>query len=192
MSPFDPPRSKPYPLPPMPVKPTACCSNSGARKLGYHPFPAPVAVISKAYQGRMPCQHCGWCEGFGCEHGSQVEPAAQSMIPQAIATGRCEIRPHSYVRKIEVDAKRSRNRRDLFRRAQGRKHQHAKAVISPANGAETPRLLLHVEVQPLPQRPGELQRARRQVPDVQHRPHVCGTVRARAQRLQEHRGHAHR
>jgi choline dehydrogenase-like flavoprotein len=140
-SPFDPPRSKPYPLPPMPVKPDGILFERGARKLGYHPYPAPVAVISKAYQGRMACQHCGWCEGFGCEHGAKSSPLP-SMIPQAMATGRCEIRPHSYVRKVDVDANGRATGVVYFDEHKVEKHQHAKAVILAANGAETPRLLL--------------------------------------------------
>jgi len=51
VSPFDPPRSKPYPLPPMPVKSSGVIFEQAARKLGYHPFPAPMAVISQSYQG---------------------------------------------------------------------------------------------------------------------------------------------
>ena len=51
-NPFDGPRSKPYPLPPMPVKSSGVLFERGAKKLGLHPFPAPLAVISQPYQGR--------------------------------------------------------------------------------------------------------------------------------------------
>ena len=51
-SPFDPPRSKPYPLPPLPVKSSGVLFERAARKLGLHPFPAPhgdsVAALSRA------------------------------------------------------------------------------------------------------------------------------------------------
>ena len=114
---------------------------AGARKLGYHPFPAPVAVISQAYQGRLPCAHCGFCQGFGCEMGAKSSPLP-TMVPQAVATGRCEIRPHSYVRKIELDAK-GRAIGAIYFDQNGKENlQHAKAVIVASNGAETPRLLL--------------------------------------------------
>jgi choline dehydrogenase-like flavoprotein len=73
-SPFDPPRSKPYPLPPMPIKSSGALFEQGAKKLGYHPFPAPVAIISQSYQGRTPCAHCGFCMGFGCEMGAKSSP----------------------------------------------------------------------------------------------------------------------
>src|SRR5208337_4166332 len=35
-SPFDPPRSKPYPMPPLPVKSSGVLFERAARKLGYH------------------------------------------------------------------------------------------------------------------------------------------------------------
>src|SRR5208283_2407451 len=141
VSPFDPPRSKPYPLPPMPVKSSGVIFEQAARKLGYHPFPAPMAVISQSYQGRLACAHCGFCMGFGCEMGAKSSPLP-SMIPQAVATGRCEIRPHSYVRKIELDSK-GRAIGAIYFDQNGKENlQHAKAVIVSSNGAETARLLL--------------------------------------------------
>ena len=140
-SPFDPPRSKPYPLPPMPIKSSGVLFEQGAKKLGLHPFPAPVAVISHAYQGRMPCAHCGFCQGFGCEMGAKSSPLP-TMVPQAVASGRCEIRPHSYVRKIELDAKGRAIGAIYFDQHRRENFQRAKAVIVSSNGSETPRLLL--------------------------------------------------
>ena len=66
-SPFDPPRTKPYPMPPLPVKSSGVLLERGARKLGLHPFPAPMAIASQPYRGRPACVHCGFCMGFGCE-----------------------------------------------------------------------------------------------------------------------------
>ena len=140
-SPFDPPRSKPYPLPPMPVKSSGVLFDRGARKLGYHPFPAPVAIISKSYQGRIPCEHCGFCMGFGCEMGAKSSPLPY-IIPQAVATGRCEIRPNSYVRKIELDQHGRAVGATYFDKDRKENLQHARAVVVAANGSETPRLLL--------------------------------------------------
>jgi len=141
VSPFDPPRSKPYPLPPMPVKSSGVIFEQAAKKLGYHPFPAPIAVLSKSYQGRLACAHCGFCAGFGCEMGAKSSPLP-SMVPQAVATGRCEIRPHSYVHKIELNPKGRAVGAVYFDAAGKENLQHAKAVIVSSNGAETPRLLL--------------------------------------------------
>lgn len=47
-SPFDPPRSKPYPMPPLPTKSSGVLFERAARKLGWHPFPAPMAILAPA------------------------------------------------------------------------------------------------------------------------------------------------
>src|ERR1700741_5261659 len=94
-SPFDPPRSKPYPMPPLPVKSSGVLFERGARKLGLHPQPSPMAILSKPFNGRNNCQHCGYCIGFGCEFGAKSSSLA-TAIRMAEKTGRCEIRPNSY------------------------------------------------------------------------------------------------
>src|SRR5947207_912575 len=65
--PYDPPRSRPYPMPPHPPKSTGTLLEIGAKKLGYKPFAAPMAVTSRPYDGRSACVQCGFCLGFGCE-----------------------------------------------------------------------------------------------------------------------------
>jgi len=140
-SPFDPPRSKPYPMPPLPVKGCGVVFERAARKLGYHPFPAPMAILSQPRPGRSACQNCGFCLGFGCEFGAKSSSLA-SVIPMAEKTGRCEIRPNSYVHRIEID-KSGRVTGAVYFDAKRVAHlQRAKALILAANGAETPRLLL--------------------------------------------------
>jgi choline dehydrogenase-like flavoprotein len=140
-SPFDPPRSKPYPMPPLPVKGCGVLFERAARKLGYHPFPAPMAILSQPRAGRAACMNCGFCLGFGCEFGAKSSALA-SVIPLAEKTGRCEIRPDSYVHRIEMD-RNGRAVGAVYFDAQRNVHlQRAKAVILAANGAETPRLLL--------------------------------------------------
>ena len=61
-NPFDPPRSKPYPLPPLQVDSAGVLFERGARKLGWHPFPSPMAIASQSYQGRSGCVYCSFCE----------------------------------------------------------------------------------------------------------------------------------
>jgi choline dehydrogenase-like flavoprotein len=149
-NPFEGPRSKPYPLPPMPVKSSGVLFERAAKKLGLHPFPAPVAILSQPYGGRAACVNCGFCESFGCEVRAKSSTLV-SVIPVAEKTGRCEIRPNSYVRKIEInDALRvtgavyfDQNRREVV--------QRSKAVFVCANGAETPKLLLMSKSKRFPQ-----------------------------------------
>jgi choline dehydrogenase-like flavoprotein len=149
-NPFDGPRSKPYPLPPMPVKSSGVLLERGAKKLGLHPFPAPLAVISQQYRGRPACVHCGYCEAFGCEVGAKSSTLA-ALVPAAVKTGRCEIRPNSYVRKIQV-GKDGRVTGAIYFDANGKEiFQRSKAVVVCANGAETPRLLLMSKSNAFPQ-----------------------------------------
>lgn len=138
---FEPPRSKGYPLPPMPVKSPGVLLERGARKLGLHADPAPVAILSQPYNGRSACIHCGFCNGFACEVGAKGS-SHLVMIPQAEATGRCEVRSESTVFRIETDAAGRASQVVYFDREGVEQAQKARAVVLSANGAETPRLLL--------------------------------------------------
>ena len=140
-NPFEPYHSKPYPVPPMPVKSSGVLFERGARKLGYHPFPAPLAVLSQPHNNRNACMHCGFCEFFGCEMGAKSSTLA-SMIPVALKTGRCEIRPNSTVTRIETDERGRVTGVAYYDQQKAEHFQNARAVVVAANGAETPRLLL--------------------------------------------------
>jgi choline dehydrogenase-like flavoprotein len=140
-SPFDPPRSKPYPMPPLPVKSGGVIFERAARKLGWHPFPAPMAILSETRPGRSACAQCGFCESFGCEVGAKSSTLA-TVIRMAEMTGRCEIRPNSYVHRIETGANGRVTGAAYFDGKRTVHLQKAKAVVVCANGAETPRLLL--------------------------------------------------
>jgi len=148
--PFDAPRSRPYPLPPMPVKSSGVLLEAGARKLGLHPQVAPLAVLSQPFNGRGQCIHCGFCMGFGCEAGAKSSTLF-TMIPQALATGRCELRALCAVYRIET-GKDGRVSEVLYHDARGRAQgQRARAVVLCGNGVETPRLLLMSQSPGFPQ-----------------------------------------
>ena len=83
--PWDPPRSRGYPCPPMPVKASGVLLERAAKQLGYTPYPAPVAILSQVHNGRPACIHCGFCNGFGCEVDAKSSSMA-AMIPLALAT----------------------------------------------------------------------------------------------------------
>ena len=148
--PFDPPRSRPYPVPPLPVKSSGVLLERGARKLGLHAQPAPMAILSKAHDGRPPCMHCGYCMMYGCEFGAKSSTLA-TMIPKAVATGKCEVRPHSTVFRVETDAAGRATGVVYWDRAGAEQRQQARAVVLAANGAETTRLLLMSETARFPQ-----------------------------------------
>jgi choline dehydrogenase-like flavoprotein len=150
VNPFDPPRTRGYPMPPLPVKSSGVLFERGARKLGLHPVPAPLAINSGFYNGRPGCVHCGFCHGFACEVMAKASTLT-TVIPQAEATGNCEVRPGSYVSRVEHD-RRGRTTGVAYFDGQGREHfQRARAVVLCANGAETPRLLLNSASPAFPQ-----------------------------------------
>ncbi|MCH7503077.1 MAG: GMC family oxidoreductase [Proteobacteria bacterium] len=139
--PFDAPRSKPFPMPPIPVKSSGILLERAAKKLGLHAQHEPHAIVSQAFNGRPACINCGYCMFFGCEVGAKSSTLA-TMIPLAEASGHCEIRAESAVFNIQTD-RNGRASQVLYYDPDGNEQaQRAKAVILSANGAESPRLLL--------------------------------------------------
>jgi len=134
-------RSKPFPMPPMAINSSGALMEAGAKKLGWNAQVEPLAITTTSFNGRAACIKCGYCMSFGCEVGAKSS-TLYSMIPQAEATGRCEIRPESAVFRL-VHGEDGRINEVLYLDKDGREQgQLAKAVVLCANGAETPRLLL--------------------------------------------------
>jgi choline dehydrogenase-like flavoprotein len=149
-SPFDPPRTKGYPMPPLPVKSSGVLFEQGARKLGLHPFPAPMAITSQPFRGRPACISCGFCMGFGCEARAKSS-ALFTVIPEAEATGNCEVRALSYVYHVDTNAAGRVTGVHYFDADKRSHFQPARAVVLSANGAETSRLLLNSSSSRFPQ-----------------------------------------
>ena len=142
-SPLIAPMSKPYPVPPLPLKSSGALVQKAADKLGLVVTPNVAAIITEPYNGRSGCIHCGMCSGYGCQVKARSSSAV-SLLPIAVATGNCEIRPNSYVREISVnDAGRATGVIYLDKKNDNREvFQKAKCVVLAANGTESPRLLL--------------------------------------------------
>src|SRR6202044_3085852 len=104
--------------------------------------PAPMAIASQPFRGRPACVHCGFCMGFGCEAQAKSS-ALYTMVPEAEATGRCEVRADSYVFRVATDSRARATGVHYFDRDRREHFQKARAVVLSANGAETARLLLN-------------------------------------------------
>lgn len=138
--PSDPFRSRPYPMPPLPIKSSGVLLRDGAARAGYTSQAAPLAILSRPHNGRPPCIHCGLCWGQACEVGAKSSTLA-AMIPIAEQTGRCEIRDRCAVTRIETGTD-GRVTRVVYVDPNGvEQAQSARAVVLSANGAETPRIL---------------------------------------------------
>lgn len=140
-SPFVAPMSRDYPVPPVPMKSSGALFHRAADRLGLTVVPGPLALITKPYMGRSACVHCGMCSGYGC-HVKARSSSAVTVIPQAVATGNCEVRARSYVREISVDSGGRVTGAVYFNERNEEVFQPARAVVLSANGTESPRLLL--------------------------------------------------
>jgi gluconate 2-dehydrogenase alpha chain len=106
-NPFEAPRARDYPLPPLKSVLAAQMFAAAAKNLGYHPFPRPNANASQAYTNPdgvrfSECQYCGFCQRFGCEANAKGSPHV-TVIPIAMRNPNFELRTHAWVTKVLKD-----------------------------------------------------------------------------------------
>jgi choline dehydrogenase-like flavoprotein len=141
-NPFEPPRSKPHPLPALPYDRQAEVFIRGAKKLGLHPYPGPLAILSQPYDGRLPCIHCSYCIGFQCEVNAKSGMHA-TMIPKALRTGNCQLRAQCMAKEVIVDAQGRARGVMYFGPDKKLYEQPSDLVVVSCSATESPRLLLN-------------------------------------------------
>ena len=141
------PRARGYPMPP--IRDNAALSRAalsrGATALGLTTGPAPLLINSEARGGRGACLSCGACVGFGCP-GEFKNGTHNTVIPRAIATGRCDVLTGARVERILTDADGRVTGVALATAAEGSIRRRAVAaaqVVLGAGAIETARLLLN-------------------------------------------------
>jgi choline dehydrogenase-like flavoprotein len=92
------PRAKQFPMPPGPPQYSSTVSAQGAALLGLHPYPVPMAINSRSYQGRPACNNCGFCSQYGCPIHARV--GALAPLRRALLAG-AEVRAETFVFRIE-------------------------------------------------------------------------------------------
>ena len=107
-NPFEAPRAREYPLPPLTTVLASEMFAAAAKNNGYHPFPRPSANASRAYTNPDgarfgACQYCGYCQRFGCEANAKGSPHI-TVIPIAMRNPNFELRTHAWVTKVLKDA----------------------------------------------------------------------------------------
>ena len=107
-NPFEAPRRRDYPLPPLTDTYGSKLFSEATRGLGLHPFPRPTANASKPYvnpdgMALGQCQYCGFCERFGCESNAKGSPHI-TVIPVALKNPNVELRTWSWVQKVLLDS----------------------------------------------------------------------------------------
>lgn len=86
-NPFEAPRARDYPMPPLAQTLNGRMFKDAAETMGLHPFPRPSANASEAYVNEYgmqlgPCNYCGFCERYGCLNYSKGSP--QTCILDAL------------------------------------------------------------------------------------------------------------
>jgi choline dehydrogenase-like flavoprotein len=114
----------------------------GAKKIGYKEVhTGRMAINSEPRDGRGACQQIGFCFQ-GCKSGAKWS-TLYAEIPKGEATGKLEVRPESFVQKIEHDAS-GKVTGVVYLDGKGvQQRQKARIVAVAGNSIESPRLLLN-------------------------------------------------
>ncbi len=122
---------------------------AGARRIGYADVRvSDMAINTKPRDGRNACDQIGFCTQ-GCASDAKWT-TANSELPKAEATGRCELRAKCMALKIEHDAE-GRVNGVVYADERGRhQFQKARLVCVAGNAIETARLLLNSESSAFP------------------------------------------
>jgi choline dehydrogenase-like flavoprotein len=140
-NPFEPPRSKPYPMPPLPHNMESTMLARAATRLKWHPFPIPMAINSVPYQGRPACIGCPHCVGFACEVNAK-NATSVTVIPRAAATKLCGLRTGAIAKRIVVDEHGKATAVEYIQSNQ-LYSQPCRAVVVSCSATESPRLLFN-------------------------------------------------
>jgi choline dehydrogenase-like flavoprotein len=137
------PRSKDdFPYPPLQEHAVSGMLDAAGRKLGFHPFPTPRAILSRPEKGRNSCAYNGgYCGSTGCSTGAKGS-ARVSLLEKAVATGRCEVRPHSLVKHIATNAQGKITHVEYIDKVGSIRKVDAKIYVVACQAIETAKLLL--------------------------------------------------
>ncbi len=111
-NPFEAPRSREYPNPPMKETYFGAIFRKGVESLGYHPYPQPSANLSRPYTNPLglkleQCVFCGFCERYACEHYAKASPQT-IILPVLLKNPNYELRTNCEVLRINLDSTRKK------------------------------------------------------------------------------------
>src|SRR5207245_8072515 len=103
-NPFEGPRSREYPNPPLKTSFASSLFKQAAEKLGYKPFPTPTGALSRPYTNEYgatinACVYCGYCQFFGCEMGAKASPQT-AVLPNLMKQTKFELRTRANVVRV--------------------------------------------------------------------------------------------
>ncbi|HET7848202.1 MAG TPA: GMC family oxidoreductase [Pseudolabrys sp.] len=146
-NPFEGPRKREYPNPPMEMAYAPTLFAKAATETGHVPFPCPSANMSRAYTNPLgvtlgPCTYCGFCEKFGCGNYSKSSPQT-TILPVLMRKKNFELRTHCEVLRVKHDAAAKRATGVIYVDTQGDEwEQPAEIVILCAFAQHNPWLMM--------------------------------------------------
>ncbi len=146
-NPFEGPRAREFPTPPMSMTYGPTLFANAATELGWHPFPQPSANMSQTYTNPLgiqlgPCTYCGFCEKFGCGNYSKASPQT-TILPVLMRKNNFRVRTECEVLKINLDSTGKQAVSVNYVDAQGREfEQPADLIVLCAYILHNVRLLL--------------------------------------------------
>lgn len=146
-NPFEGPRAREYPNPPMAMGYSPTLFAEAARELGHAPFPQPSANMSRPYVNPLgvqlgQCTYCGFCEKFGCGNYSKASPQT-TILPVLMKKPNFTLRTESEVLRVNLDSAKKRAVSVTYVDANGEEfEQPAELIVMCAYILHNVRLLL--------------------------------------------------
>jgi gluconate 2-dehydrogenase alpha chain len=146
-NPFEDPRTRDYPTPPMKEPYGSALFRKAAANLGYHPYPQPSANLSQPYTNpeglsMNSCMFCGFCERYGCEHFAKSSPQT-ILLPVLLKDKNFTLRTNAQVLRINLDDTKKVAKSVTYVDASGREfEQPAKLIIVGMFALNNVRMLL--------------------------------------------------
>jgi gluconate 2-dehydrogenase alpha chain len=132
-NPFEGPRAREFPNPPMDMSYAPTLFAAAAKELGYKPFPCPSANMSRPYTNPLgvqlgPCTYCGFCEKYACGNYSKSSPQT-TILPVLMRKDNFELRTECEVLRVNLDSDRKRATGVTYVDAQGNEYEQPADLV---------------------------------------------------------------
>ena len=130
-----------FPYPPTLEHPISTHIDKACEQLGFHSFPMARAILPQPALDRSGCSYSGYCGAYGCATGAKGSSRA-ALLDKAVATGHCEIWPHSMVNRLISDQTGKVVAVEYYNKQDELKKINARIYVVACQAIETSRLLL--------------------------------------------------
>ncbi|MCP4410275.1 MAG: GMC family oxidoreductase, partial [Gammaproteobacteria bacterium] len=137
----EPRSSRGFPFPPTKEHPIAKWIDEACDDMGLHAIPTPRAILPHPSMDRSGCSYSGYCGSYGCATGAKGSSRA-ALLTKAVATGNCQVRPHSMVSRLISDQRGKLVTVEYFNKNADTKCLDARIYVVACQSIETARLLL--------------------------------------------------